>query len=107
MIIRLSSVTPELAVMVLGLVALSRLPPILGLHRSRYPLFNPAPSYTSYFSVANLSIGFILTLWPLVGDLNCRPDNGCSSHAQPLFVLFPVYSHAGRREAYDEGEERV
>lgn len=49
----------------------------------------------------------ILTLWPLVGHLNLRAYNGCSWHAQPLFVLFPVYSHASRGEAYDEGEERV
>lgn len=106
-IISLSSVIRELAVMVLGLVALSRLPPILGLHRSRYPPFNPAPSYTSYFSVANLSTRSVLALWLLVGHSTCRADNGCSWHAQPLFVLFPVYSHAGRGEAYDQGEERV
>ena len=105
----LSPVSSEQAVPVVSLVPLSH---ILPLHRSRYPPFDPAPPYTGYFNVANLSaiMSRLIpspTIWPLREDMVRRPNHGGSSHAQPFLVFFPAYSHAGGREAYEDGEDGV
>ena len=106
----LNLVSSDQAVPVISLCTAQ--PYILTLHRSRYPPFDPAPPYTGYFNVANLSaiMSRLIprsTFQPLREDMIRRPNHGGSSHAQPFLVFFPAYSHAGGGEAYEDGEDGV
>ena len=47
------------------------------------------------------------TFWPLRKHMVRRPNHRGSSYAQPFLILFSAYSHAGCREAYEDGEDRV
>ena len=79
------------------------------VQRSRYLLSESSPSYSGYFTIANLFTRFnvIFSLWPLIRPVDSSTNERCSSHAQPLLIFFPTYTHASSRNAYEKGEERV